>query len=432
MKIYITADIEGVTGATCWEETDEKNSYYAELREQMTAEVAAACEGALHAGATEIWVKDAHGWGRNILPARLPREVRLVREWSGGATDFLQQLLSTGTEPSSIDYVILNHLEPDHTQFIRNFRRMAPQATILASPKGVEMVGHYYGITDNVRAVQDGEELDLGGGKKLVFYHTPFVHWPETMMTYDPATEVLFSCDAFGGFGALKGILFDDQVHPSDQAFYYDEMLRYYANIVVNFSRMVLRALDKLAAIKVSVIAPSHGLVWRANPGEVVARYKKFAEYPSGKAEKGITLLWGSMYGNTKMATDAVMRGIAREGVPMEAFEVPRVDDSYILTSVFKHRGVVVGAPTYETRMFPPMAHLLDEVGRKNMTNKKAFHFGSYGWSGGALKEFEALTQPLKWQLCEPLEFQGAPTADDLSKAEELGAAFARMIRDEA
>jgi flavorubredoxin len=252
------------------------------------------------------------------------------------------------------------------------------------------------------------------------------------MMTYDPGTEVLFSCDAFGGFGALKGIVFDDQVEPTDEARYYDEMLRYYANIVANFSRMVLRAIDKLAGITVSVIAPSHGLVWRANPGKVIAHYKRFAEYSAGKAERGITLLWSSMYGNTKLLTDAVMRGIAREKVPMEVFEVPGVDESYLLASIFKNRGVVVGAPTYETKLFPPMAHVMDSVARKRMTNRKVFRYGSYGWSGGAQREFDALIEPLKWEQSEPLEFRGAPTPDDLHRAEEVAATFTRGIREEA
>ena len=358
--------------------------------------------------------------------------VDLVREWTGSSTLFLHQLLSTGTEPRDIDYIVLNHLEPDHTEFLRHLRRMAPQTTILATPKGVEMVEHLCGITERVTPVQDGEELALGGGKKLVFFHTPFVHWPETMMTYDPRTEVLFSCDAFGGFGALKGIIFDDQVEAPDMAFYYDEMLRYYANIVANFSKMVLRAIDKLAGIEISVIAPSHGLVWRGNPGKVIAHYKKFAGYPTGHAEIGITLLWSSMYGNTRQATDAVMSGIAREKVSMEVFEVPGVHESYILASVFKNRGIAVKAPTYETRLFPPMAHVLDSVSRKRMSNKKAFRYGSYGWSGGAQREFDAFTEAVKWEQSEPLEFRGAPTSDDLQRAEELAAKFARSIREEA
>ncbi len=358
--------------------------------------------------------------------------VDLVREWSGTSTLFLHQLQSSGTDPKDIDYIILNHLEPDHTEFLRNLRRMAPQATLLATEKGVELVEHFYGISEGVRAVGDGEELDLGGGKKLIFFHTPFVHWPETMMTYEPATGVLFSCDAFGGFGALKGILFDDQVQATDESFYYDEMLRYYANIVANFSRMVLKAIDKLAGIEVSVIAPSHGLVWRTNPQKVIENYVKFAEYTSGKGEPAITLLWGSMYGNTKLVTDAVMRGIAREKVPMEIFEVPGVDESYILASVFKNRGVVVGAPTYEAKLFPPMAHVLDSIARKRMINKRGFFYGSYGWSGGAQREFDAIAESLKWEQSGALEFRGAPTAEDLHRAENLAATFASSIREES
>lgn len=357
--------------------------------------------------------------------------IDLVREWTGSAEGLLEQMESVGVQAKDVRYLILNHLEPDHTGFLCNFRRMAPHVEILATPKGVEMTKYLYGITDGVRAVEDGQELDLGEGKKLVFYHAPFVHWPETMVTYEPGNRILYSCDAFGGFGALKGILFDDQVHPADVQFYYDEMLRYYANIVANFSKPVLRAMEKLSGLEISVIAPSHGLVWRQNPGEVLARYRKFTDYSGGKAEKAVTLVWSSMYGNTRAGTDAVMRGIARENIPMEVFEVPKVDESYVLASIFKNRGVVVGAPTYETGLFPPMAHLLDSVERKHMRNRKSLRFGSYGWSGGAQKEFDALAEQLQWQQFGSAEFRGAPTLEDLSKLEELAAAFAKSIREE-
>jgi anaerobic nitric oxide reductase flavorubredoxin len=355
--------------------------------------------------------------------------IELVREWSGSARAFMDQLRSAGVSCNDIDYIVLNHLEPDHTEFLRNLREMAPAAQIVSTPKGIEMVKHFHGIETGLQAVEDGEELDLGAGKKLVFYHTPFVHWPETMMTYEPGTEILYSCDAFGGFGVLKGIIFDDQVSEPDVRLYYEEMLRYYANIVANFSRPVTKALAKLGGLAVSTIAPSHGLIWRTDPGEVIARYQKFAGYSSGQAEPAITVVWGSMYGNTKTATDAVMRGIAREKVPMEVFEVPGVEESYILASIFKNRGVVVGAPTYETGLFPPMAHLLDSVARKRMVNRKTLRFGSFGWSGGAQREFDALAERLKWEQSEALEFRGAPTEDDLRRAEDAGALLARQVR---
>ncbi len=357
--------------------------------------------------------------------------VDVVREWSGSSGDFLEQLDSAGVKPRDIDYIVLNHLEPDHTGFLHDFRRMAPEAKILATPKGVDLAAHMCHITAGVEAVADGQELYLGAGKKLVFYHAPFVHWPETMVSYLPSDGILFSCDAFGGFGVLKGILFDDQVHDHDWPMYSAEMLRYYANIVANFSRPVLNAIAKLAGLDVQMVAPSHGLVWRRDPLKVIELYQQFAQYTAGKAERGITLLWSSMYGKTKAATDAIMRGIAREGVPMEVFEVPRVEESYILASVFKNRGIVVGAPTYEVGLFPPMAHLLDSVARKRMTNKSALRYGSYGWSGGAQKEFDALAERLHWTQAPAIEFRGSPTAEHLQQAEEAAAAFSRSIRDQ-
>jgi len=354
--------------------------------------------------------------------------VDLVREWSGSSTLFLHQLESTNTQPQDIDYIVLNHLEPDHTGFLQTLRQMAPQALLISSAKGIEMLEHFYGITEGVKVVEDGQQVDLGAGRNLVFYDTPFVHWPETMMTYEPQSRILFSCDAFGGFGALKGVLFDDQVTPEDEKLYYDEMLRYYANIVASFSRMVLRAIDKLADVDVAVIAPSHGLVWRADPGKVIAHYKKFAGYAAGENAKAITLLSSSMYGNTRLVTDAVMRGIAHEKVPLEVFDIPDAEHSDILASVFKNRGVVVGTPTYEGKMFPPMAQALDIVARKHMTGKKTWLYGSYGWSGGAKREFDALLETLKWEAAKAFQFRGAPTADDLHQAEDLAAAFARSI----
>jgi flavorubredoxin len=355
--------------------------------------------------------------------------VDLVREWSGSSTLFLHQLESTGTQPQDIDYIVLNHLEPDHTGFLQTLRQMAPQAVLLSTAKGIEMVKHYYDTTEGVKVVADGDQVDLGAGKKLTFHETPFVHWPETMMTYEAESRILFSCDAFGSFGALKGVLFDDQLTPEDEKLYYDEMLRYYANIVASFSRMVLRAMDKLQAVDVDVIAPSHGLVWRADPGRVIAYYKRFAAYAAGETEEAITLLSSTMYGNTRLVTNAVMRGLARERVPIEVFEVPGAEHSDILTSVFKNRAVVVGAPTYEAKLFPPMAHALDVVSRKRMTGKKAWLYGSYGWSGGAQREFDALAETLKWDVADAFQFRGAPTADDLRQAEEEAATFARSIR---
>jgi len=329
---------------------------------------------------------------------------------------------------SQLDYVVINHVEPDHTGVLRTLRRMAPQVTILCTEKGAAMLEAFYGLTEGIHVVQDGKTLSLGQ-HTLKFVHTPFVHWPETMMTYELGERILFSCDAFGGYGALSGGIFDDEYPDPD--FYEREALRYYVNIIAIFSRPVRRAIDKLADIPLSIIAPSHGLVWRENPQRIVELYERWAEYATGPTEVGVTFLYGSMYGNTEKMMNAVAQGISREGVPRTIFDVARTHVSYIMPSLWTRRGVMIGAPTYEGSLFPPMTQVLEVATTKRIYNKQVARFGSYGWSGGAQRRLEQLIEPLKWNLVDSFEFQGGPTDDDLRRGEEFGAQFARLIKAE-
>lgn len=330
------------------------------------------------------------------------------------------------TDISQLDYVVINHMEPDHSGVLRTLRRMAPQVTILCTEKARTMVEAFQGITEGVQVVQDGEVLPLGQ-RTLRFVHTPFVHWPETMMTYEASEHILFSCDAFGSYGALRGGIFDDEYPDPD--FYEREALRYYVNIIAIFSKPVLRAIDKLAGVPVSIIAPSHGLVWRKNPERIVELYKQWAEHAAGPTEIGITMLYGSMYGNTEKMMNAVAQGIAQEGVPLTIFDVTRTHVSYIMPSLWTQRGVMVGAPTYEGSLFPPMTQVLEVAATKRIFNKKIARFGSYGWSGGAQRRLEQLVERLKWDLVDFFEFQGGPTDEDLRQGEEFGTHFAQLIK---
>ncbi|HET6451614.1 MAG TPA: FprA family A-type flavoprotein [Spirochaetia bacterium] len=327
---------------------------------------------------------------------------------------------------SSIDYIVLNHMEPDHTGAIRALSRLHGKCTFVTTEKAREMLAAYYGITENIRTVADGEELSLGK-KTLKFVHTPFVHWPETMVTYDVTDRVLFSCDAFGGYGSLPGTMFDDQV--SDLLFYEREALRYYVNIVAKFSTPTLAAIDKLAGVPVEVIAPSHGLVWRRDPGRIVELYRRWAGLAQGGGETGVTLVYGSMYGNTEKMMNAVAQGISRAGLPVEVFDAARTHASYILPSLWTYRGVMVGAPTYEGTLFPPVAQAIEMAALKRVVNKKAAVFGSYGWSKGGMAAFRKLAEPLKWDVTDVLEFRGSPTADLLKKGEEFGERFAAAVK---
>ena len=331
------------------------------------------------------------------------------------------------TELSQLDYVIINHMEPDHSGILRTLQRVAPQVTLLGTEKTRAMLESFYGITEGVQVVQDGDTLPLGE-HTLRFVYTPFVHWPETMMTYEVSERILFSCDAFGSYGALRGAIFDDEC--TDLGFYKREALRYYVNIVAVFSRPTLKAIAKLADVPVSIIAPSHGLIWREHPTTIVDLYKKWAEYATGPTEVGITLMYGSMYGNTEKMMNAVAQGISQEGVPLTIFDVAHTHVSYILPSLWTQRGVMVGAPTYEGSLFPLMAQALDMVVQKRIQNKQVARFGSYGWSGGAQRHFERLIEPLKWELTDSFEFTGSPTQEDLKYGEEFGARFARLIKE--
>lgn len=330
------------------------------------------------------------------------------------------------TDIAEIDYVVANHLEPDHSGLLRTLRRISPKVTIVCSAKAKDMLNGFFSIKENIQVVSDGDTLSLGK-KTLKFFHTPFLHWPETIMTYETTHRILFPCDAFGGYGAIRGSIFSDECKDFD--FYEKEALRYYVNIVANYSQRVLGAIEKLGDIPIDIIAPSHGLIWRKNVSHIVNLYKKWAEYASEKTEPAITLLYGSMYGNTEIMMNAVALGISEAGVPFEIFDAARTHVSYILPSLWTRRGVMIGASTYEVSLFPPVAEVLHMAAHKHIRNKTAAFFGSYGWSGGAMREVRKIIEPLKWELIDTLEFVGCPKEDELKRAREFGAEFAERIK---
>ncbi len=372
-----------------------------------------------------IWPVSHEGVTYNSYLLRDEKKV-IIDLAKGFKTDEYFECIDALVPLSEIDYIVVNHMEPDHTGAIRALIRIPRKLTILATEKAKEMLAAFYGITENVRVVSDGEELSIGK-RTLKFVHAPFVHWPETMVTYDVTDRILFSCDAFGGYGALPGTIFDDQC--SDLVFYEREALRYYVNIVAKFSAPTLKAIEKLAGTPIEVIAPSHGLVWRRDPGRIIELYRQWAQLAQGGGEKGVTLVYGSMYGNTEKMMNAVAQGISRAGLPVEIFDAARVHPSYILPALWTYRGVMVGAPTYEGTLFPPVAQAIDMAALKRVVNKKAAIFGSYGWSKGGMAAFRKLVEPLKWDVTEMLEFRGSPTADQLRQGEELGERFAAAVK---
>lgn len=347
-----------------------------------------------------------------------------------------EQLKELNIKLEQVDYLILNHMEPDHTGFLQNFAKCNNHAQIIGSEKAIALVKNFTKIEDDntsggsrFRAVKTGDTLDLGG-ITLSFTEIPNVHWPETMVTYEPESKTLFSCDAFGSYGITKDRIFDDEFTQEEHKAFECSSRRYYANIVASFSTFVNQAIAKLANVEIKTIAPSHGIIWRKNPSEIINRYLKYAGYnTNGNLENEVCVIYGSMYGNTKKGVDAVIKGIEEESVPFTLLDVAKDCDSEILGEAYKAKCLVIAMPTYEYKMFPLMAHILDLFQRKHFTGKTVLRIGSWGWSGGAQREYEPIAESLKWTQLEKYEWQGIPSKDDLELLHKKGNEIAKAAK---
>ena len=379
-----------------------------------------------------IWdIPDGVAMNSYIVKGEKAAIIDGVCGWDGVPETLFEQLDEMKIDVNDIDYVIMNHLEPDHSGWFEGFMKLRSDVTVITSEKGAVLVKAFYGYEGVVKTVKHGDTLDLGDGRVLLFAEIPNVHWPETIATYDTKSKTLLPCDAFGSFGAVEGPPYDDELDEDQIAFFEREAERYYANIVGPFSVFVERAIAKLADIEIKIIAPGHGIVWRKDPGKIVGDFLRYASYSKGPAKKKITVLYATMYGMTGRGVEPVVEGIRSEGVDVVIHKVPETDWSHIVASVWESSGVVIAMPTYEYKMFPPMAAILDEIGRKKTLNRKAFRFGSYGWSGGAQKELDEIIarNKMNWEFLESVEFQGTPTDSDIETIKARGAELARQVK---
>ena len=272
----------------------------------------------------------------------------------------------------------------------------------------------------------------MGNGHVLQFYEIPNVHWPDTMVTYDTHTETLFTCDAFGSFGKAEESNFDDMLSEEQITFYEEETVRYYSNIVAAFSPAVKKAIDKCSSLPVKIIAPGHGIVWRKDPNRIVQNYSRYASYQKGPALEEITILWGSMYGMTEKAVNHAVKILEEENIKYHIHRLPETSWGTVLASVWTSTGVILAVPTYEYKMFPPAAAILNEIGKKKAQNRKALLMGSYGWSGGADRELDEIlsNNRMNWELIEPAVFRGNALEDDLENIEIRVRELVRLVRD--
>ena len=351
--------------------------------------------------------------------------------WDGIPETLYRNLEEIGVDPKTIDYLIVNHMEPDHSGWISNFRKVKDDFTIICTEKAAKMVTSFYN-EDKIKVVKEGDTLDLGKGKVLSFHPVPNVHWPDTMYTYESSTKTLFSCDMFGSFGMMGDHCFDDELTPEEVDFFEFEGMRYYSNVMITFNSSVKKAIEKAKSLEINTIAPSHGPVYRKNPQKIMDDYIRFTRYAEGAGKNEVTILWGSMYGMTAKAIEHAESILKREGVKYNKLQMPLESESEMVATVFRSAGIIIAAPTYEYKLFPPVAAALNEVGRKRITGKVAFRFGSYGWSGGAEKELKEIIErnKMNWDFIESVEFEGAPKEEHLAKVEAGVLELIKRMRD--
>lgn len=341
--------------------------------------------------------------------------------------DFIEQIEKTIGD-RKVDYLVVNHMEPDHSAGIKSLIKKYPDIQIIGNKMTFMLLRGFVGEHKNLIQIVDEDEINLGT-RTLKFYLTPWIHWPETMMTYDLKDKILFSADAFGSFGTLDGGVFDDEINLD---FYIDEMLRYYANIVGygRYSKMVFKAMEKLSSLEISHIASTHGPVWRTEIPKLLDYYKKWSTYQS---EKGVLIIFGSMYGNTEKMADAIARELAVNGIKnVRVYDSSKRHISYILRDMWKYRGLILGGCAYNAGLFPAMKILTNKLEDMEVENKILGTFGSSGWNKAGVKELNAFAERIGWKLiADSAETKGAPDNVSLEQCKKMAQEMAKILHNE-
>ena len=327
-----------------------------------------------------------------------------------------------------IQYLIINHMEPDHSGSIRLIKQHYPDIVIVGNKQTFGMIEGYYGVTGDRYEVKDESMLDLGH-HKLKFYLTPMVHWPETMMTFDETDGILFAGDAFGCFGTLDGGFLDTRINLDK---YWEEMVRYYSNIVGKYGIPVQNALKKLAGLPLAYICSTHGPVWHSYIDKVVGMYDSMSRYAT---VPGLVICYGTMYGNTERMAEVIAEAASKAGLKdILLYNVSKTHHSYILRDIFKYRGLIVGAPTYNAGLYHEMDVLLAEIANRDVKDRLFGWFGSYAWAGKAVQKITEWNDTrLHFEAVgTPVEMKQSLNAETQAQCEALGRAMAeKLLADE-
>jgi anaerobic nitric oxide reductase flavorubredoxin len=326
------------------------------------------------------------------------------------SSEFIKNI-SKEIELSNIDYIIANHAEPDHSGALPELMDLIPGTPVYCTPNGIKSLKGHYHKDWNFMPVKTGDKLDLGNGKELIFIQAPMLHWPDSMFCYLTGDNVLFSNDAFGQHFCSE-LLFNDLVSQEELD---TEAIKYFANILTPFSHLIIKKIEEILEFNLPVdfICPSHGIVWRDDPLQIVNKYHEWA---AGYQENQITVIYETMYHGTRMLAEQIVKGInyADPNVNVKLYNAATNDKNDIITEIFKSKAILMGCPTVNNGLMSSTAGLLEMIKGLKFKNKKAASFGCYGWHDvstvtleNALKDsgFEIISAPISanWQPDEKL-----------------------------
>ena len=338
--------------------------------------------------------------------------------------------ISSLIEPSKINNVIINHIEPDHASSIDRIMAITPNATIYITEKGKKGLDRHFDTSKwKFKIVKTGDTLNIGK-YNLLFIETPMLHWPDSMMTYVKEEKLLISQDAFGQHIATAARFDDEFVECASHAELEDAVIDYYANILMPFGHLIktkIAEIQKLG-IEIDMIAPDHGVIWRRETGRVIQTYLDMAD---GKADLRVVIIYDTMWHSTERMALPIMEGIKDEGVDCKIIKLRASPMSAAIKEFWKSRGCLIGTPTLNNIMFPSVAEFLTHLRGLRPKNRIAAAFGSYGWGGGAVKEAYEEFKKMGLEIVEPgIQTLYRPSTEDEKQCYEFGKGFAKRVRE--
>jgi len=385
-------------------------------------------------GAIDWGVRDFHGYVtpngttyNNYLIA--DDQITLVDCVKDDFAKYTIESIQNIVDPGKIENVVINHIEPDHAGSLAPIMELAPEATIYITAKGKAGLERYMDTSGwRFRVVKTGDTLHTGN-KTLTFLNTPMLHWPDSMMTYIEEDGLLISQDAFGQHYATAGRFDDEFLTCCSVAELEDAVLDYYANILMPFGSLIkgkIAEIEKLG-LKIDMIAPDHGVIWRSDPGKVLNMYLDMA---NGKAREGVVIIYDTMWKSTALMAQPLMQGIRDENMEVKVIKLRATPMSIAVKEFWKYRGCLLGTPTLNNIMYPSVADFLTHLRGLRPKNRIVGAFGSYGWGGGAIKEAYGEFDRMGLEKVEPgVEIKYRPSLEDEQSCYAFGKAFAKEVR---